>query len=89
MPVDVLMGVAFGVIVSAPPVIILVRISRVHAFRIGMIDRIFDIGDDATEERLNVFYSVSHDRMVYQCWKPLRPEVWYEDTSFLEPGGVK
>jgi hypothetical protein len=56
---------------------------RVWKFRDGIIDRMFELGDYSRRQK--VFSTVSYDEMLFKFWKPLKPEVWYEDTSFLEP----
>lgn len=36
-------------------------------------------------DRYNIYDSVSYYAMLLKFWKPLRPEAWYKDTSFLQP----
>jgi hypothetical protein len=68
------------------------RIIRVCDFRCAVLERICDLAvsdfdsghDQLALSRLEAFDTVSMSRMVVQVWKPLRPESFWNDTSFLE-----
>lgn len=61
----------------------LVRNQRVYSFRMGLIDRIFAFPDSSW--RIARFDEVSYNDMMLNPLKPLKPEKWWSDTSFLEP----
>lgn len=68
------------------------RNEMVYRFRLFLLSQIRnDYFADAdlrifySEWRWDVFNSVTYENMLIKFWKPLRPEEWYNDTSFLEP----
>ena len=72
---------------------LLLRNHRVGRFRLALIDQISEAaqadlhdGEKSLRWRYDVLNQVSYEHMLYQFWKPLRPDVWWKDTSFLDPG---
>jgi len=70
---------------------LMLRNHRVGRFRDELIDRVSEAaranlhdGEKSWRWRYDTFGSVSYERMLYQFWKPLRPNVWWKDTSFLD-----
>ena len=70
---------------------LMLRNQRVGRFRLELIDRITKAAETDIQGwplltwkwRYDILHQVSYERMLYQFWKPLRPEVWWKDTSFL------
>lgn len=58
------------------------RNPRVFKLRNHMLDKIFSCDD--YEWRISIFHTVSYDKMVYQFWKPIKPEAFFTDISFLK-----
>lgn len=70
-------------------VFMLYRNNQVYRFRISLLDTMWQYSseeDYATYKwRHEVFASVSYKQMCNQFWKPLTPEAFYSNTSFLYP----
>ena len=66
------------------------RNNQVYKFRIWMIDEISkQVNKDILASRDWLWRrgyrdQVSYNAMFWQFWKPLKPEAWYTDTSFLK-----
>lgn len=58
------------------------RNSRVFQFRREISDIVF--ATDDWQWRLKVYRTVTYDQMMLQFWKPVKPESFYKDLSFLE-----
>jgi hypothetical protein len=71
-------------------VLMLIRNKKVSEFRRWMLDTIHEhsVTDIRAghnyDWRYKAYESVDYDTMVYKFWRPLKPESFYEDTSFLE-----
>lgn len=77
------------------------RNDKVYAFRTGLLRRVsicakLDIHaavsksdvDTALERsllRFDVLASVPYNSMVFKLWKPLQPDAWWDDLSFMTP----
>lgn len=73
--------------------LIAIRNGQVFRFRISLNDRVYRLnmldiqsGKEARPDRRDKLNSMSYTRMMLFFWKPLRPEAWWSDTSFLEEG---
>jgi hypothetical protein len=60
------------------------RNGRITKMRRRMIETIAQCPD--WQWRLKAFESVSYGAMMTRFWKPVRPEAFYADTTFLKPG---
>lgn len=74
-------------------VVITIRNERTLAMRTSMLQDILyaslhDLGNDNTW-RYDKFNEVSYNTIMWKWWKPLKPEAFYDDTSFLEVGSEK
>jgi hypothetical protein len=67
------------------------RTTKVYEFRRGVIDTVYELsGGDVHKNkewrwRWDAFETVDFGEMVNKFWRPLTPEEWWKDTSFLKP----
>lgn len=87
-----ILQVAFMAVVSLIMVAfayMFMRLNRVYNFRMSLIDQIHEAAKaDRSKEymwRWKEYDKVLFDDMMIHFWKPLKAEVWWEDTKFLEP----
>ena len=72
--------------------LMLVHNQRVFRFRRSMLDSIHRASTADVYARRDwrwryeAFNQVTYDQMMRRPWKRLRPESWYDDTSFLRAG---
>lgn len=72
-------------------IFLLNRVNKIYDFRKNMINQISlqckrDIyAFKNWEWRYNYFETVSFYYMLHKFWKPLKPELFYKDLSFLAP----
>ena len=69
---------------------LLFRNRRVGRFRLALIDQISEAaqadirnGKGSWHWRYATLAQVSYEKTLYQFWKPLRPDAWWEDLAFL------
>lgn len=77
-----MLGIIFGSYIG------FVRNNQVYRFRTKLVDELYEISkldQSSSSQRSQVYRSVSYNDMVLKFWKPLKPEVWYQNTNFLEP----
>lgn len=71
-------------------VILLIRNYRVYKMTDDMLKKISYASRNDIDKgknwiwRYDTYASVSYDKMVLQFWKPLKPEAFYKNTSFLK-----
>lgn len=65
---------------------LLIRNSKVYKLRQKMVDKIFSFSD--WKWRLKIYETVSYNAMLYKFWKPVVPESFYDDLSFLHSQNV-
>lgn len=65
------------------------RTTQVYYFRTKLLRSVASAGDIDIRNgkdyiwRFKAYDSVSYDNMMIHFWKPLKPEAWWSDTSFL------
>ncbi len=80
----------FGLAFIILNVKMMIRNRAVYNFRVSIIDRIAELAErDAYDQkpwrwRYDVFEKVTYSDMLYRFWRPLRPDCWWSNLSFLE-----
>lgn len=83
-----------SVLFTLANLLMLIRNNRVCAFRKSVINAIYeaDLNNTRTssgyEWRYQRFNSVSYDKMLWNFWKPLTVEAFYQNQDFILPNRV-
>lgn len=67
-------------------VYMLYRNTQVYRLREKMLNAMQKYSSESDPGwRIKAYESVSYNDMMHQFWKPLKPESFYDDVSFLQP----
>lgn len=78
-----LVTVCLDILIATGMYFFAMRCSQVGIFRGKLVRELLSFMD--WEWRVKEFEKVSYNRMVFSFWKKLKPELFYDDLSFMGP----